>query len=486
MQASSPYPKRWWALVVLAAAQFVVIMDTSIIGVALPDIQRALGFSQSNLSWVFNAYVITFGGLLLLGGKLSDVFGARRLFAAGFAMLIVGSLTAGLARSPGIEIVGRAVQGAAAALIAPAALTMVIVLFSRDPRELTKAMGLYGAAAPAGGTAGVFLGGVLTQGLDWRYTLLINVPLALAVLTATSRLLPGVESRRGRIDLAGAVTITGGLGLLVFGIVRANAVGWGASQTLLSISGGIALGGLFVAIQAARSEPLMPISILRVPNLAAANVVTALLGAAWIPMWFTANLWLQQVLGSSPFQAGAALLPMTVLILVVMVGVIERIVMRVGFKAPMVAGLLILAGGIALFATLPADGGGYLGSFLPASLVAALGMSLTFIPALMAAIGAAPPEQGGLASGLFNTTYQVGSALGLAALTALSISYGAGHAGNTGALTHGFHAAFIGGAAVAVIGSLAALALIRTPASAVSGTAGAELEHEHAEVKLAA
>lgn len=248
---------------------------------------------------MFNAYVIAFGGLLLLGGKLSDVFGARKLFVSGFALLAVGSLVAGLAGSTGVELAGRALQGAAAALIAPSALTMVMVLFSHDQGELTKAMGLYGAAAPAGGTAGVFLGGLLTQGLDWRYTLLINIPLAIAVLAATPRLLPSAAGRRGRIDLAGAATITAGITVLVFGIVRANTVGWGASQTLLSIAGGAALIGLFVAIQARRREPLMPLSIFRVPNLAAANVVTALLGAAWIPMWFTANLWLQQVLGSA-------------------------------------------------------------------------------------------------------------------------------------------------------------------------------------------
>lgn len=253
---------------------------------------------------------------------------------------------------------------------------------------------------------------------------------------------------------------------------------------MLAVTGGVALIALLVVIQAVRGEPLMPLSIFRVPNLAAANVVIALLGAAWIPMWFPANLWLQQVLGSSPFAAGAALLPMTVLILVVLVGVIERIVTRVGFKAPMVAGLMILAAGIALFARLPSDGGGYLSSFLPASLVAALGMSLTFIPALMAAIGAAPPEQGGLASGMFNTTYQVGSALGLAALTALSISYGADHVGDARALTHGFHAAFLGGAGVAVIGSVTALTLIRTPKAATAAAATAESPPE--EVKLAA
>ena len=466
MSQTSADPRRWWALLIIATAQFLVIMDTSIIGVALPDIQQALGFSQADLSWVFNAYVIAFGGLLLLGGKLSDVFGARRMFSLGFVVLIAGSLVAGLADSATVEIAGRAVQGAAAALIAPAALTMVMVLFSHDPKELTKALGLYGAAAPAGGTAGVFLGGVLTDALDWRWTLLINVPVALAVLAAAPRLLPAGMTRRSRIDLAGAITATAGLALAVFGIVRANEEGWGSPQTVLVLGGAVALLGVFGYLQANRREPLMPLSVWRLPNLAAANVVMALLGAAWIPMWFTANLWLQQVLGAGAFEAGAALLPMTVLIMVVMVGVVARVVERVGVKPPMVLGLAILAGGIALFATVPSDGGGYASAFLPASLVAALGMSLTFIPAMMAAIGAAPPEQGGLASGIVNTTYQVGSAIGLAAITALSVAYGGDQLGNPVALTEGFHAAFLGAAGIALAAGLVALRFIRTPAAA--------------------
>jgi EmrB/QacA subfamily drug resistance transporter len=463
MQSTTPDPRRWKALWVIAVAQFLVIMDTSIIGVALPDIQRALDFSQADLSWVFNAYVVAFGGLLLLGGKLSDVYGPRKLFSAGFALLLAGSLVAGLADSTGIEIAGRAIQGAAAALIAPAALTLLMVLFSHDRGELTKAMGLYGAAAPAGGTAGVFLGGVLTDGLDWRWTLLINVPLALAVLAAAPRLLPAGFTRKGRIDLVGALTATTGLAATVFAIVRANEVGWGSSETLLTLAGGLLALAVFVAIQAYRRDPLMPLSVFRIPNLAAANVVMALLGAAWIPMWFTANLWLQQVLGSGPFEAGAALLPMTILIMVVMVAVVARLIARYGVKVPMVAGLGILAVGIALFVAVPSDGGGYAGAFLPASLVAALGMSLTFIPAMMAAIGAAPPEQGGLASGIVNTTYQVGSALGLAAITALSLASGADQLGNPVELTDGFHAAFLGAAGIALAAGLIALARVRVP-----------------------
>jgi MFS family permease len=244
--------------------------------------------------------------------------------------------------------------------------------------------------------------------------------------------------------------------------VRANETGWGSSETLLTLAGGLLALAVFVAIQAYRRDPLMPLSVFRIPNLAAANVVMALLGAAWIPMWFTANLWLQQVLGSGPFEAGAALLPMTILIMVIMVGVVARMIARYGVKVPMVAGLGILAVGIALFVTVPSDGG-YASAFLPASLVAALGMSLTFIPAMMAAIGAASPEQGGLASGIVNTTYQVGSALGLAAITALSLASGADQLGNPAELTDGFHAAFLGAAGIALAAGLIALATVRVP-----------------------
>jgi MFS family permease len=331
-------------------------------------------------------------------------------------------------------------------------------------------MGLYGAAAPAGGTAGVFLGGVLTDGLDWRWTLLINVPLAIAVLVATPRLLPAGMTRKGRIDLAGAITATGGLAATVFAIVRANEAGWGSSETLLTLAGGLLALLAFVAIQAKRRDPLMPLSVFRIPNLASANVVMALLGAAWIPMWFTANLWLQQVLGAGAFEAGAALLPMTILIMVIMVGVVARLIARYGVKVPMVAGLGILTAGIALFVTVPSDGGGYASTFLPASLIAALGMSLTFIPAMMAAIGAAPPEQGGLASGIVNTTYQVGSALGLAAITALSLAFGADQLGNPAELTDGFHAAFLGAAGIALVAGLIALATVRVPRAASEPT----------------
>jgi EmrB/QacA subfamily drug resistance transporter len=473
---STTSDKRWAALAVIALAQFMVIMDTSIIGVALPQIQTDVGFTPDSLSWVFNAYVIAFGGLLLLGGRLSDLFGAKRLFMAGWAILAVSSLAAGLANSTGIEIAARAGQGAGAALIAPSALSLLMMLFGSKPQELMKAFAIYGAAAPAGGTAGVFLGGVLTEWASWPWVFYVNIPIALAVLVVTPRLMPAAPARRGSIDVAGAATATAGLALTVFGIVRAPEEGWGAAATIAALAGGVALLAGFVAIQATRREPLMRLSILRTPNLAAANAAQLLLGAAWIPMWFFLNLYLQNVLGLGAFAGGAALLPMTVTIMVLMVVVAPRVIARVGPKTPLVAGMLLLAGGMALLSLVRADGS-FLVDVLPASLVAAAGMALAFIPSLGTAISSAKPEEGGLASGLVNTSYQVGSALGLAVMTAVATANGAGQIGDVFELTGGYSAAFIGAAAVAVVGAaLSAIALHIKPAAPAAAEEPVESE----------
>ena len=458
----SANPRRWPALAVIALAQFMVIMDTSIIGVALPEIRHDLGFSPEDLSWVFNAYVVAFGGLLLLGGRLSDVFGAKRVFTAGWAILAIGSVAAGLAESTGVEIAARAVQGAGAALIAPSALTLLMMLFGSNQKELMKAFAVYGAAAPAGGTAGVFLGGVITEWISWPWVFYVNIPIALLVLALTPGLMPGGAARRGSIDITGAVTATAGLALTVFAIVRAPEEGWGSAATLLVLAGGLLLLAVFAAIQAAVREPLMRLGIFRAPNLAAANVAQLLLGAAWIPMWFFLNLYLQQVLGYGAFEGGAALLPMTITIMVLMVVVAPRVINRLGFKIPIVAGMLILAAGMAVLSLARPDGN-FAADVLPATLIAATGMALAFIPSLGTAIAAARPEEGGLASGIVNTAYQVGSALGLAAMTAVATSQGAGRLGNPEALTDGYSAAFLGAAGIALAGALLAAALLRVP-----------------------
>jgi EmrB/QacA subfamily drug resistance transporter len=468
-------PRRWAALAVIALAQFMVIMDTSIIGVALPEIQSDLGFSPGDLSWVFNAYVVAFGGLLLLGGRLSDLFGAKRLFLTGWAVLAAGSLAAGLAETTGVEIAARAAQGVGAAFIAPSALALLMMLFGHDQKELMKAFAVYGAAAPAGGTAGVFLGGVITEWISWPWVFYVNIPIALVALAVTPALMPAVPSRRGSIDLAGAITATAGLAMTVFAIVRAPEQGWGSAETLLVLAGGVALLGLFVAVQASLREPLMRLSIFRTPNLAAANLAQFLLGAAWIPMWFFLNLYLQQVLGYGAFEGGAALLPMTAAIMVLMVVVAPRVVNRFGFKTPVVAGMLLLAAGMAVLSLVRADGN-FAVDVLPASLVAAAGMSLAFIPSLGTAISSARPEEGGLASGIVNTSYQVGSALGLAAMTAVAASQGADELGNIGALTDGYSAAFLGTAGIALAGALLAAVLLRVPTATATGASDTQID----------
>jgi EmrB/QacA subfamily drug resistance transporter len=459
-------PRRWWALALLSFAQFIVILDTSIVGVALPAIQQALGLSQSSLQWVFNAYVIALGGLLLLGGRLADLFGQRRLFMAGFGLLTGASILAGLADSDTVLFTGRALQGLGAALIAPAALSLVMQLFGGSPSELGKAFGIWGAAAAAGGTAGVFLGGVITEWLSWRWTFLINVPLGVAVLALAPVILRAGTTRRGSIDMAGTITITGALVAAVYAIVTANDAGWASLQTL-GLLAGSAVGLIaFVTIEAARREPLVPLSVFRAPNLAAGNTLMALLGAAWIPLWFFLNLYLQQVLGYGALESGLALLPMTVAIMLLMIGATARLIARFGPKANLVVGLALLAGSLSLFALTPTDGS-FLAHVLPASLVAALGMSLAYIPAMITATASAKPEEMGLASGLVNTTYQVGSALGLAVMTALATQVTgdriADGASQLSALNSGFHAAFIGAAVVAASSAILTLVWLQQP-----------------------
>ncbi|MCX4658799.1 MFS transporter [Streptomyces uncialis] len=452
-------PRRWWALAVLATAQFMVIMDTSIIGVALPEMQKDLGFSQGELQWVFNAYVIVFGGLLLLGGRLSDLLGARKVFATGWVIMIVGSVLAAAAQTAWVEIAGRAVQGVGGALIAPAAMTLLMVLFAHDPKELGKAMALYGAAAPAGGTAGVFLGGVFTEWASWQWVFIIYIPIGLATLAVT-KLLPAVAPRRGSVDVLGAVAVTAGLALAVFAVVRAPEVGWGATATVLELIGAALLLIVFFVIQRSVREPLMPLSVWRVPRLGSANLAMTLLGAAWIPMWYFLNLYLQQVLDYGAFASGAALLPMTILLMIFMTTITARLMGRFGAKPMIVGGLLALAAGL-LWLSAVEPTGTFLIDVLPASLVAALGMALAYIPAMIAAMAGAPQEQAGLASGIVNTTYNVGSALGLAALTALATTHGAGELGNLPALTDGFSAAFLGAAAIAAVGAVITLVAMK-------------------------
>lgn len=456
--------KRWLGLALIAAAQFVVIMDTSIIGVALPDIHRDLGFTPESLSWVFNAYVVAFGGLLLLGGRLADAFGARKTFVLGWLVLIAGSVLAGAASNVGLEIAGRAIQGAGSALIAPAALTLLMMLFG-GTSDLPKAFAVYGAAAPIGGTAGVFLGGVLTDYASWPWVFYITVPIAVFVLAFTARALPRtVRKASGSINIGGALTATVGLAAVVYAVVNAPQVGWFTVPTLGALASGIALLVIFFIIQARSRNPLLRLGLLRAPLLGAANGAQLLLGAAWVSMWFFLNLYLQQVLGASAFAAGAALLPMTGLIVIGMIALAPRLQARFGAKSMIVTGLLVLSAGLVWLAFVRPDGS-YVVDVLPASLLAALGMALAFVPSLGTAINAAPPAETGVAAGLVSTSYQIGSALGLAVLTA--VAYGvAGTESSTVELTRGYSAAFIGAGILALVGAVITAVAMTKPRAA--------------------
>jgi len=458
-------PRRWKALALLCLANFMVIMDTSIIGVALPAIKDALDYTQSSLQWVFNAYVIFFGGLLLLGGRLSDLFGQRRIFMWGFIILTLSSLLAGLAWNEEALNVGRALQGFGSALIAPSALTIVMMLFSGNPKELGKALGFWGASAAAGGSAGVFLGGVITEWLSWQWTFLINVPVGIiALLIAPGLLAKGIR-RKGSIDIVGSIFVTAALVLLVYGIVTAEHNGWGSPTTVWTLVSGAVLFIVFLIIQAVKKEPLVPLRIFKAPNLAAGNIALVMLSAGWIPLWYFLNLYMQQVLKFSAFAGGAGLLPTTILIAVFMMFITGKLIGKFGIKANIVIGMLALGGSMLLFSgNTPVDGN-FVMHVLPASLLGGLGMSLAYIPATMSAMSGAKPEEAGLASGLANTSYQIGSAISLAIMVAIAGSMTASQTGvdQVVALNAGFHQAFLWSGIVAFAGAIMALLFIRSP-----------------------
>ncbi|WP_290790878.1 MFS transporter [Flavihumibacter sp. UBA7668] len=465
LASQTAYEKRWIALALLCTAQFMVIMDTSIIGVALPAIKAELGYSQGGLQWIFNAYVVLFGGILLLGGKLSDLFGARKIFMWGFLILTAASLLAGIAWSPESLNTGRAIQGLGSALIAPAAMTLLMTTFT-DPKELGKAFGFWGASAAAGGSAGVFLGGVITEWLDWRWIFYINIPIGILVLSFCKTYLLAGRKNTGKVDWTGAILATSALSILVYAIVSVESAGWASVQTLGLLAGSLLFFYIFISTQKKVTNPLLPLHIFKVPNLSAGNIVTGLLAAAWIPLWFFLNLYLQQVLKLNAFNSGLALLPMTITIMIVMVGFTGKFVAKYGFKANLLAGLIFLTISLIVFSTVSVNGT-YLMSVLPASILGALGMSLAYIPATIASMSGAKPDETGLASGIVNTSYQVGSALGLAiiaviaaAVTKSSVVSGAQE---TVALNAGFKFAFICAALLSGLGVLIAAARIKQP-----------------------
>jgi EmrB/QacA subfamily drug resistance transporter len=458
--------RRWTALILLCFAQFIVVLDASIVNVALPSIGEALSFSESNLAWVVNAYVIAFGGFLLLGGRAADLLGRRRVFMTGLVVVGIASLAAGFATTQGQLIAARAAQGLGAAIVSPAALSIITTLF-QDGSERNKALGVWGAVAGSAGAAGVLLGGILTDGLGWEWVLWVNVPVAAIALALTPGLIPESrsESVTRHFDAAGAVSVTAGLSLLAYAFLDASDSGWGSTKIITLLAGAAALIAIFVAIELRSKAPLVPFRIFRLRTLTGANIVGLLLGASLFSMFYFISLYMQQVLGYSAIEAGLAYLPLAVTIIVA-AGIGGQLVTRFGFKPILALGMTFVAAGLVYWSQISV-GGGFFADILGPSLLAAMGLGFGFVTSTIAAVAGVQEREQGLASGLINTSQQIGGALGLAVLSSIATSrtddvMATGTSGLPNALTEGFQAAFIGGAVIAVLGVVATLILIRT------------------------
>ena len=473
-----------FALVLLAMTQFVIVIDASIVNVALPSIGAHLHFARTDLSWVVNAYTLTFGGFLLLGGRLADLLGRRRMFMLGLVLFSIASFAGGIAQSEGWLLAARAVQGLGAAIVSPAALSIITTTFA-EGAERNRALGIWGAVAGAGGAAGVLLGGILTSGLNWRWVLFVNVPIGLAAALLAPRTL--VESRddgASTFDLPGAVTVTAGLSLLVYAIVEAVNSGWGSTTTLIRLAGAVVLLVAFLIIERRQRQPLMPFSIFRLRTLRGANVVGLLIGMSLFSMFFFISLYLQNVLHYSPIKTGISYLPLAVGI-ILSAGAASQLVTRFGFKPPLIAGLLLIAGGLLWFSQAPGTGGSYAADVLGPSVLAAVGLGFAFVPVTIAAVTGTDPHEAGLASGLINTAQQIGGALGLAILATIANSHTQSlfHSGvhnPSAALTSGFDRAFLVGAGFAVAGAILAALLISSRDSQAHSKAARGVEADAA------
>jgi EmrB/QacA subfamily drug resistance transporter len=456
--------RRWLALALLATAQFVVVLDASIVNVALPSIGRGLHFSQNSLSWVVNAYVLTFGGFLLLGGRVADLLGRRAVFIAGLIVFALASLAGGLAQSEAWLIAARLVQGFGAALLSPAALSIVTTTFT-EGTERNKALGIWGAVAGSGGAAGVLLGGLLTSGPGWQWVFYVNTPIGIAAALLATRLI--AESRGAadarQFDVPGAVSVTAGLSLLVYALVDANKAGWGSVQTIALLAAATALLVAFAAIELRAKAPLMPRRIFQIRTVTGANVTGLLIGASLFSMFFFISLYMQQVLGYGAMKAGLSYLPLAGSIIIA-AGVASQLVNRVGFKPVLLTGMALIAGGLLWFAQVP-EHGSYLANLVGPMLLAAVGLGFAFVSVTIAAVAGVSDRDAGLASGLINTAQQVGGALGLAVLATVANSRTTSVLGSSHdlkhALTLGFHDAFLTGAGFAILGIALGLALIR-------------------------
>jgi EmrB/QacA subfamily drug resistance transporter len=456
---------RWLALVVLCCGDLMIVLDVTIVGVALPSIKEDLGFSDSSLAWVVNAYLLTFGGFLLLGGRLGDLFGHRRLFLIGIALFTLASLACGLANSQEFLIGARAVQGLGGAIVSAVALSLIVTLFT-EPGERAKAMGVFGFVAAGGGSIGVLLGGILTDVLDWHWIFLVNLPIGVAVFALCLVLLPGSrgEEEAGRLDVAGAVTVTASLILAVYAIVNGNEKGWTSPQTIGVLAVALVLLAVFLGLEARVGSPLMPLGLFKLRNVAVSNVVGVLWAAAMFAWFFLSALYLQLVLGYSPLQVGLAFLPANLIMATFSLGLSARIVMRFGLRAPLALGLGLAGLGLLLFARAPVDGS-FAVDVLPSMILLGFGAGMAFNPVLLAAMSDVEPGKAGLASGVVNTAFMMGGALGLAILASAADArtetlLDAGE-GTLEALTGGYHVAFVLGALFAFVAAALGGTLLR-------------------------
>jgi EmrB/QacA subfamily drug resistance transporter len=467
---------RWIALIVLCMGDLMIVLDTTIVNVALPSIRQDLGFSEASLAWVVNAYILTFGGFMLLGGRLGDLFGHRRLFMLGVGLFTLASLGCGVATSQGLLVAARAVQGLGGAVVAAVALSLIMTLFT-EPAERAKAMGVIGFVAAGGGSIGVLLGGVLTDTLSWHWVFLVNLPVGIAVIALCLAVLPGGRGHApaGRLDAGGAITVTASLVLAVYAIVDGNQQGWTSARTLGLLGAAATLLAVFLVIESRVPSPLMPLRLFRLRNVATANVVGVLWSAAMFAWFFLSALYLQLVLGYSPLRVGLAFLPANLIMGAFSLGLSAKLVMRFGIKRPIVTGMLLVAAGLALFARAPVDGS-FLTDVLPAMIVLGLGVGMAMNPVLLAAMSDVAPEEAGLASGVVNTAFMMGGALGLAVLASLAASRTSTlrASGDTAltALNGGYQLAFLVGAVFAVGAAAIGAALLR----AGGATAPAALE----------
>jgi EmrB/QacA subfamily drug resistance transporter len=460
---------RWLALLVLCLGDLMIVLDGTIVNVALPSIRDDLGFSQESLAWVVNAYLLTFGGFLLLGGRLGDLFGHRRMFLSGIALFTLASLACGLSTSQGALVAARAVQGLGGAIVSAVALSLIMTLFV-EPAERAKAMGVFGFVLSGGGTAGVLLGGVITDVLDWHWIFLVNLPVGIAVFALTLALLPGTRGHAtGRVDVAGAITVTASLMLAVYAIVNGNEVGWTTARTLGLLGTAAALMVVFLSLEARLSAPLMPLGIFRNRNVSTANVIGVLMAAGMFAYFFLSALYLQGILDYSPMEVGLAYLPSMVIWGGSSLLLSDRLVMRLGVRTPLIAGLALMTVGLLLLARTPVDGS-FLVDVLPATIAVGLGAGIGFNPILLAAMSGVSPTEAGLASGVVNTSFMMGGALGLAVLASLAAwrteeLEAAGESARA-ALNGGYHLAFLVGSAFVVASALVAAAFLRVDVSA--------------------